>query len=563
MNKELKIILKAVDQTKGAINSVSDRVTKMGGKMTNVGKQMSMKLTAPIVAFGGLSMKTFADFEDSLNKMVGLVGVSRDQVEEWKDEMKELSTTTGISANELADAMFFVTSAGLRGEEAMKVLEMSAKASASGLGETETISDLLTSAVNAYGAENLSAAQATDILTATVREGKAEASELTSAMGQVLPIASEMGVSFDQVGGAIAGMTRTGTDASTASIQLRQILTSLLKPTSEAREQMGEFGLSASGIRKSIREDGLISTLGLLKENFGENEEATAKVFGNVRALSGVMDLLGTNSEENIKIFDATKDSTGLLETAFKETDGTTREWNMMLANLKNLMLEIAEEIKKIVLPIMKYLGKQLEKVKDWWNTLSDSQKEWIVIIGILIAAIGPALMILGILTTVIGAIVSPVGLVILAIGALISIAVLMVKKIQGLIPLLKAAWDHITDIFFRAIDSITAYFQPLFDLINRIVDLAKSIGSTVKGAVGGAIGKVGDLVGLAEGGIVTRPTLAMVGEAGPEAVVPLKKNGGLGGITININGGNFLSENVADELADSIMYKLKLQGRV
>ena len=41
----------------------------------------------------------------------------------------------------------------------------------------------------------------------------------------------------------------------------------------------------------------------------------------------------------------------------------------------------------------------------------------------------------------------------------------------------------------------------------------------------------------LAKGGIVTGPTLAMIGEAGPEAVVPLSRGGGFGGININFNG--------------------------
>jgi hypothetical protein len=49
----------------------------------------------------------------------------------------------------------------------------------------------------------------------------------------------------------------------------------------------------------------------------------------------------------------------------------------------------------------------------------------------------------------------------------------------------------------------------------------------------------------LAQGGIVTSPTLSMIGESGPEAVIPLNKLGqfGLGaggaGITVNVNGGD------------------------
>jgi exonuclease VII small subunit len=43
----------------------------------------------------------------------------------------------------------------------------------------------------------------------------------------------------------------------------------------------------------------------------------------------------------------------------------------------------------------------------------------------------------------------------------------------------------------------------------------------------------------MADGGMVTGPTLALIGEAGPEAVVPLDRMGGMGNVTINVNGGD------------------------
>ena len=71
----------------------------------------------------------------------------------------------------------------------MDVLEQSLKASALGLGETKTVADLATSAMNAYGSDTLGASDATDVLVSAVREGKLQADELSSVMGAVLPIA--------------------------------------------------------------------------------------------------------------------------------------------------------------------------------------------------------------------------------------------------------------------------------------------------------------------------------------------------------------------------------------
>jgi hypothetical protein len=60
---------------------------------------------------------------------------------------------------------------------------------------------------------------------------------------------------------------------------------------------------------------------------------------------------------------------------------------------------------------------------------------------------------------------------------------------------------------------------------------------------LGGKGFDVPDIPMLANGGIVTGPTLAMIGEAGPEAVIPLDRMGQMGGggtnVTINVNGGD------------------------
>ena len=173
----------------------------------------------------------------------------------------------------------------------MKVLEAATKASAIGLGEVKTVADAVTSAVNAYGQANLSAEKATDVLTAAVREGKLEADSLAQSMGKVLPVSSQLGVGFEEVGAALAAMSRTGTEAAMATTSLRGILSALLNPSSQAEKELYNFGLSAEGLREQLKEQGLLSVLKTLTDRFGDNQEAAGKVFGNVRALTGVLDL--------------------------------------------------------------------------------------------------------------------------------------------------------------------------------------------------------------------------------------------------------------------------------
>jgi hypothetical protein len=67
----------------------------------------------------------------------------------------------------------------------------------------------------------------------------------------------------------------------------------------------------------------------------------------------------------------------------------------------------------------------------------------------------------------------------------------------------------------------------------------------------------------LAEGGIVTGPTLAMIGESGPEAVIPLNgKNGGMGGgVTINVSGGISTSAEIGRSVVDALTQYTQVYG--
>lgn len=406
---------------------VTASLKAVGAAMKKFGRMASMYLTLPLALVGGAAFKMHKDFESSMTKIVGLVGVARGQVEQWGRDILKMAPELGKAPTELADALYFITSAGLRGAEAMEVLEMSAKASAVGLGETKVVADLVTSAMNAYGKANLSAAQATDILVATVREGKAEADSLAQAMGMVLPIASYMEVSFDQVGAAIAAMTRTGTNARTASMQLRQILNAIVKPTDQAAEALKDMKTSAAELRRTIREEGLLAALMKIRDltkQYGEDTVAT--VFPNIRALSGVLDIMGANLEDNIKIFDKLSNSTGFLNAAFQEVAETTEfKWNRATARLKTSLTTFGKSVAEVIIPMMEGFAERIRKLTRWFDNLTEAGKRTTVKIMGLLAVVGPLSIALGVLVGSILPALLRAGMAVIKMFNLLRLAVL------------------------------------------------------------------------------------------------------------------------------------------
>lgn len=150
-----------------------------------------------------------------------------------------------------------------------------------------------------------------------------------------------------------------------------------------------------------------------------------------------------------------------------------------------------------------------------------------------------------------------------------------------------KAIWDAVKEVFMSVWTSIKEFFQGVIDFIVTNVSKAvsaiekilrplreaaelsgkvfKSVGSKVSDGFSSVIERGKGLLGLADGGLVTRPTLAMIGEGGePEAVIPLSKLRGMGGgITININGGNYLDRDAGLMLGDQIIQVLRQNMRI
>ena len=368
-------------------------ITKIGTQMRDVGRTMTRRMTVPLLAVGAGAVALATNFETSLAKVQALVGLTAEEVDDMKESVLALSRETAQSPQALADGLFFVTSAGLRGADALDALEFSAKAASSGLGTVEEVADLLTSAMNAYGPAVLSAEQATNDLTTAVRLGKFAPEELAIAMGRVLPISSAMGVEFHEVSAAFAAMSRTGTNAAESATQIRSILKTILSPSEEAKTALADVGLSAEFLQERLAEDGLLPTLELLVETFGENVNATEAVFGNIRALAGVMDMLGSNVEATRMIFADMADTTGTIDQAFATMSETTGfKVRQALADLQAALIELGEILLPVVADVMGALTTMAKAFAD----LPKPIQNVILAAGGLLAAFGPLLIIVG-----------------------------------------------------------------------------------------------------------------------------------------------------------------------
>ena len=130
-------------------------LNRQATKFKQIGSAMSSAITLPLAGIGIAGAKLAVDLETNFGKINNLVGASSEELKKYKSGVSDISGATAKSQSELSDALFDLTSAGLKGDAALAALQSSAKASAIGLGETKVVASAVSSAMNAYEKSNL------------------------------------------------------------------------------------------------------------------------------------------------------------------------------------------------------------------------------------------------------------------------------------------------------------------------------------------------------------------------------------------------------------------------
>ena len=298
------------------------------------------------IIVAGAATKMAYDFDKAFTRIAAISNASTQDIEQWRSEVLDMAGATAQAPQELADALFFLASAGLETSQVMETLNASAKASAVGLGETTDIAKITANALNAYAESGLTAAQVTDTLVAAVREGSAEPEEFAAALGRILPIAAQAGVEFDEITASLAALSNIGLDVNEGVTAMRGLLGALVAPGTQAAKTLAEVGISADQMRKVISEEGILGALRLLEERTGGNIDTMRKIVPNIRALTGAFGLTVQEAEKVNDIFAAVKDSTGSLNDAFEETADTAAfRMDAAMNDLKVTMTELGATV--------------------------------------------------------------------------------------------------------------------------------------------------------------------------------------------------------------------------
>lgn len=446
---------------------------KFGREMTAIGKDLSMKVTAPIAGLGIGILKAAGDFEAGMNRVQAITGATSDQFISLRDRAKELGATTQFSATEAAAGIEMLAKNGLKYQSIVDgALEATLKLSAATGSDLARAADIATDAMLAFGIQAKDMEGAVNAITGVTLNSKFDIEGYAYAMAGAGGVAAAVGVEFDDFNATIAAMAPAFSSGMTAGTSLKTFL-ARLKPTSKpAIEAMASLKLSFFNAAGEM--DSMATIADKLQKSFGglSEEDKLAKgiqIFGTegVRAAFAIMNA-GSESIENLK--------KSLAETSAAD-QATAR-----MKGLNGAMIKLKSALEAVAIAIadsglLEWATIAVEKFTGWFSIMSQTNPEVLkaaTVVAGLAAALGPLIVVLG---SVVAA-GAPLVALISAKGGLIASVALLANPLTGLVAILGGlviAWakwgDEIDRFLTDYFANLIVAFDPLIEKLSEAGD--------------------------------------------------------------------------------------------
>lgn len=340
--KTIDIIFGGVDNTGSAIGSVGRNLrdlernigsvtTPLAGVADSVLK-LDAVLAAAAVGLTAYSIKLADDFGTAFAEISTLVGQPASELGDFKNQLQAYAENSTASFEQITNATYNAISAGVDYADSLDVLSQAETLSIAGRADLGVTTKALVSTLNAFGAEMDDAGNFADIFFTTVQKGQTTLPELADNIGQVAPLAAQAGLSFDELGAAIAAITAgAGVSTAEAVTALKGAISNLIKPSKEASDLASQLGIDFSAT--ALKSKGLSGVLEDVALATGGNVEQMAQLFPNVRALTAVLPLTGAAADDFAAAMEAMKNNQGAASTAAKELETDLSKLGQTLKN--------------------------------------------------------------------------------------------------------------------------------------------------------------------------------------------------------------------------------------
>ena len=546
------------------IEEFAGKVEKLGSKMTDAGKKMTVGVTTPIVGIGAAGVKAAMELDEGYDTIIAKTGATGDTLQGLNDvadrvfgsmpvEMQDVGTAVGE-----INTRFGSTGDGLE-DLTKKFLQF---AEINGTDVNNSIR-LVSRAMGDAGIPTEQTGELLDKLTIAGQASGVEIEKLTENLAKYGAPMRALGLTTDESIAIFAGWEKAGVNTEIAFSGMKKAIGTWGKEGKNAAE---EFKKTLKAIESA--------------PDIATATSMAIEVFGQ-KAGPDLADAIKGGRFEYQDFLQLIQDSSGIVSQTFEEQQDPWDQWKTTVNELKLAGAELGGVLIETLAPILQEVAGKVKEFSEWFRSLDENQQRTIVTIGLVIAAIGPLLVVFGSVfggiskiiggsESLIGLLVkggpkvvdifgtvgdgakalwgimaaNPIGTVITVIGILIGAFIAAYNKCE---------WfrDGVNKIFGEVVGFFKDVGKKFKETGEDIVDFFKGLGKKIGDffsfkwldiklphlKISGDFSLVPPRVPklsvkwYAKGGILNKPTLFGQnggelmggGEAGPEAVLPIK----------------------------------------
>ncbi|MGK0575503.1 phage tail tape measure protein [Macrococcus capreoli] len=377
------------------LQQYSDKLSVIGDKMTSIGQNMSMKVTAPIAVGFGAAVKSSMDFESQMDRVGAISDTTGSKFNDMTKLAMELGAKTTKSASEVAKGMEEMAAKGFNANQIMKAMPgiiSAAEASGSDMAQT---AEVMASAMNAFGLEAGKSGHVADVLAQTANQSAADITDMQYALKYAAAPAHSLGMSLEETSASIGMMVDAGLKGEQAGTTLRGALLGLLDPSEENSKRMEKMGIAITDNEGNFV--GMSKLIGNLQHAMlgmtDTQKAATLSQLVGKEAVSGMLVMMQKSPAQIDKMTQALEQSDGASK---KAADAMMDNLKGAVEEMKGAFETLGIQVGQDLTPMIRGLADGLQSAATHFSEMPGWARKTAIGIGLVAAATGPVVLGLG-----------------------------------------------------------------------------------------------------------------------------------------------------------------------
>jgi len=392
------------------------------GKNTQwAGRQLTVGLTVPLIAFGAAAQKAFREADQELVRLTKVYGglaatSSADLAQVRKDvsaTAKEIASSYGVAYKETIALAADLAATGQQGNDLIAATQQTTRLAVLGEVDRQEAMKATLAIQNAFKQNTDELTASIDFLNAVENQTSTSLADLTEAIPKAGPVVKSLGGDVKDLALYLTAMKEGGVNASEGANAIKSAMASLINPTKVATEQFAGFGIDLKGIVNdnagNLTETIMALQSALDQLNPLDKSRAIEQLFGKFQfaRMSALFENLGKSGSQTLQVMDLMKasavDLASISERELKMiTESASGQFKRAWAAVQADLATVGEQFLKISTKVLKVV----DGIINFFKALPGPVKTFLNALGGITAIAGPLIMMAGVMGNFIGYVV-------------------------------------------------------------------------------------------------------------------------------------------------------------